>query len=763
MKHSLTLIALVLGAVLLAGCSGGGDAGPSDVELYCPMHPEVVSTEPGVCPICQMDLVPRSTDVEVVDDRTVRMSEEANALAEVETAPVQRKSVDAQIRLVGRVAYDESRVKTISAWIPGRLERMYVDYTGVPVATGDHLFDLYSPDLIVAQQELLQAMDLHDDNAPAVELIREKLRRYGLLDDQIRELEDTGETSSRTTIYAPVGGIVIEKSAKEGMYVKEGSPIYTIADLSRLWLQLEAYETDMPWIRFGQTVTFQVDALPGVELEGRISFVDPVLNPKTRTIGVRVNIDNSKGLLKPDMFARATVHANVSAAGPVMSPDLAGKWISPMHPEIIKDGPGACDVCGMDLVPAEQLYAEIDSAEAPLVIPATAPLLTGKRAIVYVLIPTEMLPTYEGRSVILGPRVGDYYIVESGLKEHERVVVNGAFKIDSELQIAGKMSMMYPEGGGSGGHQHGDPVDGSKPGMDHKSGAAWNEENAAALDTVLSAYLPIHASLAADDAEKTKQLAPALEAAVTALHNEVKVHALFHPAEALADAGDLTGQRNAFKDLSHALIDLVKMHGHRLTDTLQLTECPMAFGPGIAARWLQTGDTLLNPYQGSNMLHCGEFLEPIAPSDPSEDQGMNIRPAVGPVIESYYAVQEALANDDDAAAREQASPLAAAAKELGPHGSAVQAAIDKLLKSTDLPGTRAAFQPLSDALIDLTRNGGHALENPVRVAHCPMAFGHGNGANWLQRGDEIFNPYQGSNMLHCGEVVETIEGANDGK
>jgi Cu(I)/Ag(I) efflux system membrane fusion protein len=175
---------------------------------------------------------------------------------------------------------------------------------------------------------------------------------------------------------------------------------------------------------------------------------------------VRVNVPNPEGKLKPEMFVRGEVRAQVAEGGQVVAPDLAGKWISPMHPWIVKDGPGTCDVCGMKLVPAEELgyvSAETVAREAPLVIPRSAALVTGPRAVVYVEVPDQEEPTYEGREIVLGPRAGDYYLVREGLQEGELVVTNGAFKIDSEIQIQAKPSMMMPAGGahgGASGHQH---------------------------------------------------------------------------------------------------------------------------------------------------------------------------------------------------------------------------------------------------------------------------------------------------------------------
>jgi len=232
------------------------------------------------------------------------------------------------------------------------------------------------------------------------------------------------------------------------MYVQTGTKIYTIADLSRLWVKLDAYESDMMWVRYGQEVEFKTEAYPGETFNGTISFIDPVLNAKTRTVKLRVNIENPDGRLKPEMFVRAVVRAKVAQAGQVMDKAMAGKWICPMHPDIVKTKASTCDICGMDLVTTESLgYVKVDAlGEPPLVIPASAPLITGKRAVVYVQLPDTEKPTYEGREVVLGPRAGDYYIIESGLAEGEIVVTNGNFKIDSALQIQAKPSMMSEEG-----------------------------------------------------------------------------------------------------------------------------------------------------------------------------------------------------------------------------------------------------------------------------------------------------------------------------
>lgn len=428
----------------------------------CSMHPQIKLPQPGQCPICAMNLIPvyeESFDGNSSED-SLTLSESARRMAEVETTEVQYQTVYNQVRLVGKVDYDETRLSYISAWVPGRIDRLFVDFTGTQVRKGDHMIKLYSPELISAQEEYIQAIKnwkdtknselsvMRETAQATLKSSKEKLRLLGISDDQVQAVAEQQVVQEHLTINSPVTGTVIHKNGFEGQYVKTGDKIYTIADLSRVWVYIDAYESDIQWLHYGQHVQVEAEAFPGEIFHGKVAFVDPFVDEKTRTIKLRVNVQNENNKLKPGMFVRADIKAELGESGEIYEQDLAGKWICPMHPEIVKEEKENCDLCGMDLIPT----SEFGFAGQPLkqnkvlVIPDTAPLITGKRAVVYVEKNTdEDNRLYEGREVVLGPRAGHQYVVMSGLSVGERVVVKGNFKIDSALQIQAKPSMMNPQ------------------------------------------------------------------------------------------------------------------------------------------------------------------------------------------------------------------------------------------------------------------------------------------------------------------------------
>ena len=647
---TLTVVAIALAAFAIGYWLGGTAPPPTatasgqQTELwYCSMHPQKKFPKPGLCPICSMALIPlETTSAQPQSPRELAVSAAAYALMDIETTLVEHQAVQAHIRMVGKVDYDETRLRYITAWVPGRLDRLYVDYTGVPVNKGDHMVLLYSPDLLSAQQELLQALKtvqssrsselnlMRQSAESTLSAAREKLRLWGLTPEQTAKIETQAAPADHLTIYAPTGGIVIHKNAQQGMYVQTGTRIYTIADLAVVWVRLDAYEADLMWLRYGQPVEFTTEAYPGQAFTGTIAFVDPVVTEKTRTVKIRVNAANPDLALKPGMFVRAVVHARVASAGRVMEPNLAGKWICPMHPDVIKEHTGLCDICTMPLVTTESLgYVGVtpDLADLPLVVPASAVLVTGERAVVYVQLPNTDQPTFQGRQITLGPRAGDYYLVTQGLQQGDRVVTRGNFKIDAELQIQAKPSMMNPEGAPAPAlHQHGQ----MPPTTQHAQQPVTPlpDPFAQQLRHALDAYLTLQQALANDDAPAAGTAAAGLAQAWSSLDlrslspETLTLWNQYAPGlgpllDQMQQADSLQTLRAPFAAASDALAELLQ-HVWTGPPTLYLLHCPMAFN-NRGANWLQRDNQTRNPYFGASMLQCGSVTTLIPAASSRKD------------------------------------------------------------------------------------------------------------------------------------------------
>ncbi len=394
-----TLAAAFLVGRWWAASSPGDVRAPSGhetqaVEWTCSMHPQVRLPEAGPCPLCGMDLVPAG-GVEAAVATGVQLDPAAIQRAAITTTRVEERTPQHSLELSGRLAVDQARQKSVTAWSGGRIERMHVESVGQTMAAGQPLFDLYSPELVSAQEEYLQAQHLANDQPltqATVVAAREKLRLLGFTAGQIDQLEKRGTPAERVTVRSPLAGVVIEKHGEVGQFVQRGAPVYSIAGLERLWLLLDAYETDAPWLTPAGSVEFTVDALPGRTFEGQIELIDPVVDSAARTLTVRAVVDNPSGVLRPNMLARAR-----------------------LHPEA--------------------------DAEPALVIPRSAVLWTGPRSLVYVEDPTTP-GHFQGRQVTLAGETDTDAIVASGLRAGEKVVTHGAFKIDSALQILAKPSAM---------------------------------------------------------------------------------------------------------------------------------------------------------------------------------------------------------------------------------------------------------------------------------------------------------------------------------
>ena len=725
-------------------------AAEGEAQIWtCSMHPQIRRDGPGSCPICGMDLVPVKKSVSGV--RTISISPDVKKLMNVQTVPVAHRYVTADVRMVGKIEYDQTRLAHITAWVSGRLDRLFVEFEGVEVKNGDHMAYIYSEELYTAQEELVSALQSKADRPTSrfvepldlAESAREKLRLLGITAKQIKEIEQRGKPSTHLTIYSPAGGIVVKKHRQEGDRVRTGDRIYTVADLKHLWVQLDAYESDLPWLRYGQDVQFTTEAYPGEVFHGRVAFIDPVLNEATRTVKVRVNVSNDDGRLKPEMFVRAIVRSKIAAGGRVLDASLAGKWISPMHPEIVKDQPGDCDVCGMPLVRAETLgyvTAEPSDTAKPLVIPVSAALLTGTRAIVYVQVPDAEEPTYEGREIVLGPRAGEYYLVKAGLKEGELVVTNGNFKLDSALQISAKPSMMTPEGGGGGGgHDHGGE---SKP-------AADGEPMQMADQTGMSLPSQIEEQL------------HEIVASVESLEQSVEM-------------AELDAIREAFSQLGKAVasLEVDRLSGDmraQLEEFVMLLRNDAVEGADIET--LQDADrvyllTKRHSERLQKMFGLSHGGHPMA--EQSLEVPDAFREQLSQLVQPYSAISQALATDDAEAASTAVAGLhqtvnainaqaltGKTAERWTAEASSLSAIVARLSKAKDLASLRSAFALLSEEMLTLHRTFGLPSSDQLYELHCPMAF-EGRGASWIQTDNAVRNPYYGASMLKCADKVEPL-------
>ena len=460
----LTTAFLILGFVQQQGwlqepsfaAGGSGDHDHATGTSYiCPMMCTPPSPKPGRCPVCGMALVPAATRGGSGDGRSVVIDPVARRVAGIETVTVRNTAATHMIESLGMLDYDEGGRKTLAAYVDGRIEQLYADYTGVEVAENDTLAVLYSPMLYSAQVEFLLALKARDESAGGplqrVSAVNENLLRsahqrlveLGMTDGQIDELERSGRADSRLPLLAPTRGTVVEKAVVEGQYVSEGDTIYELAELSNVWLMLKLFPEDAALVRYGMRVHAEFESLPGSVFEGRVAFIDPLVDPRTRTVGIRVVMPNTDRLLRIGDFATATIEVPLGSGDAVYDPELAGRWVSPRHPHITADEPGACPVCDMPLVPATALGFTDNPEVTPtvLVVPRDAVLSAGSHSVVYV----ETDPgRFELRQVVLGPVLGTDITIREGVAEGEKVARKGNFLIDSQMQLVGNPSLIDP-------------------------------------------------------------------------------------------------------------------------------------------------------------------------------------------------------------------------------------------------------------------------------------------------------------------------------
>lgn len=559
----------------------------------CAMHPQIRMEQPGKCPICGMELIPLvKSSTTSVDPSAIHLSKEAAQLANVLTSVVSKQKPVKEVRLYGKVQADERLFQSQVAHVPGRIERLSVNFTGETVIKGQVLAEIYSPELITAQQELLETVKTKQLQPELYEASKEKLRQWKLTDDQIAKIESSGVVKNNFEVVSNTSGTVTARRVNTGDHVSQGTVLFDIADLSNVWVMFDAYESDLQFLSKGEKISFTLQALPGIDFSGNIIFIDPVIDPVTRVAKVRVETGNKSAKLKPEMFATGIVSTT------------------------------------------------LNEYKNNMIIPKTAVLWTGKRSIVYVKQPDTDEPIFKIREIGLGPMLGESYVVTDGLNDGEEIVTSGTFSVDAAAQLEGKPSMMNPRGGKTssmpgmimpGDANVGDTkpaVDTSMAGMDmsgDKSSEIPKKKDVSMdfimqLNTVFDQYILLKNAFVQSDVKKANKAAQEVQKSLTKVDMKLltdDTHMqwmdilgnLDKQIKLIISSGKIEEQRTAFSEFSNQFYKAIKTFG-LMGKTTYYQFCPMAFD-NKGAYWLSESKTIRNPYFGDKMMDCGETKETL--------------------------------------------------------------------------------------------------------------------------------------------------------
>ncbi len=534
-------------------------AGDSAEQMWtCSMHPQILQPEPGDCPICGMDLILADTGAEGLAVNEIKMTENAVALANINTSIVGSSSAsdnNGTISLSGKIAANEENNTIQSSYFDGRIERLNVNYEGQKVTVGQLLGTIYSPTLVAAQQELITAASLKEAQPALYNAVRNKLKNWKLSNAQIDAIEASGQVRENFPMYATLSGTVSEVLAREGDYVKQGQAILKVSNLNTVWAEFDAYESQISTLKEGQKVTIVPNAYPNREFTASISFIDPILNDASRTVTVRATLTNTDNLFKPGMFVTGKLQETA-----------------------------------------------VDLNEI-ITIPASAVLWTGERSLVYIKTNPGQ-PIFQMREVRIGSRLGDEYTITNGLTNGDEIVTNGTFTVDAAAQLQGKKSMMNP------GKQTNTDLPLTQMRMEFHSDFQEN------FKTVLNAYLKMKDAFVASDAQQITTFA---KEALNAL-NSIKIDELGSMENAhikksiemlrtIAENDNLENQRAHFVLLNENIVPIA-LNVQALGTELYVQKCPMA-NKNKGAVWLSTEKDIRNPYYGEQMLSCGSIIETI--------------------------------------------------------------------------------------------------------------------------------------------------------
>lgn len=586
-------VAVVLGLLagyLIFGTSSEGttqdehdhsDEIASNQMWTCSMHPQIMQPEPGDCPICGMDLIPAETGADGLMADQFKMTDNAMALANIQTSIVGQGEIGNNIlKLSGKIKANEESNAVQVTYFGGRIEQLYVNSTGERVGAGQRLATIYSPELVAAQQELLTASSLKESQPELYKAVRNKLKLWKLSEKQINAIESAGKVQEYFPVFATVSGTVTQKMVEEGDYVKQGQPLYKIANLNTVWAEFDAYENQIASLKVGQTIKVTTNAYRNEVFDAKVSFIDPLLNSATRTIVVRAVLNNKDDLFKPGMFVEGKIEGTQ------------------------------------------------ENTTNKITVPATAVMWTGERSVVYVKTnPNEAV--FEMREVLLGNANGDIYTILEGLKNGDEVVTNGTFTVDAAAQLQGKKSMMNTAGGktttGHEGHlgMQGNNTGESMVTTDHsemKERIAVSKKFQNQLKQVFDDYILVKDALVNDDANSAqqagKQIIQSLKNVDMKLLSDDKAHnhwmtiqkELNASANAISGSTDISKQRGHFKHLSAHMISSVQLFG--INQKVYSEFCPMADN-NKGAYWISLEEEIRNPYYGEAMLTCGEVRDTL--------------------------------------------------------------------------------------------------------------------------------------------------------
>jgi Cu(I)/Ag(I) efflux system membrane fusion protein len=541
----------------------------------CSMHPQIMKSEPGDCPICGMDLIPAENSSDGLMANQFKLTENAMALANIQTSIVGNDKVENNgILLSGKIVENEEENAIQVSYFSGRIERLNINSTGVKVNKGQLLATIYSPELFAAQQELITASSLKETQPTLYKAVRNKLKLWKLSETQINQIETSGKVKENFPVYATVSGTVSEKLVAEGASVKQGQPLFKIANFNTLWANFDVYENQIGLFKKGQEISITTNT--NKVINAKVDFIDPVLDTKTRTVKLRVVLNNRNNLLKPGMFVEGKIK-------------------------------------------------RINSNEETIIsIPASAVLWTGKRSVVYIKT-NENAPVFEMREITLGNRIGDNYEVLKGLKNEDEIVTNGTFTVDAAAQLQGKKSMMNKKGGKvMTGHEN-------HLGMEkNTSSITYNfnknervevsEDFQNQLKTVFNEYIKLKDALVKEETNKSisasKKLLDNISKVDMNLLKDNKTHTdwmslvkeIKISTTSISKASNIEEQRSHFKNLSLNLIKAIQIFG--INTKVFVEFCPMA-NSNKGAYWLSKEEKVINPYYGDKMLTCGEVKQVI--------------------------------------------------------------------------------------------------------------------------------------------------------